>query len=195
MNKNKKLNKRFRWYHDSFKYLKESRNYIYAVAWVFLASAFIGFIFSSQFGFIDELLKELIDKTQGLSVEELIWFIFTNNLTSSFLAMVLGFFLGIFSLFNSFFNGILLGYVYSKASGIAGFGIIWKIAPHGVFELPAIFISLGMGVKLGMFLFAKEKKKVFIDRIKNSMKTYICIVIPLLLIAAIIEGILIGLAG
>ncbi|MAG38255.1 hypothetical protein CMI45_02630 [Candidatus Pacearchaeota archaeon] len=183
------------WQKESWNYLKESKNYVYAVALVFVASSVLGFVFSSELGFFDELLKELIDKTEGLNAGEMIWFIFTNNVTSSFLALILGVFLGIFSIFNSLFNGLLLGYVYFKASEVAGYGIFWKLVPHGIFELPAIFISLGLGVKFGMFLFAKDKKRTFIERLKKSMKVFVTIVLPLLVIAAVIEGLLIVYAG
>jgi uncharacterized membrane protein SpoIIM required for sporulation len=61
-----------------------------------------------------------------------------------------------------------------------------------VFELPAVFISLALGVKLGMFIFSREKGKEFMRRARNSMIIFVCIVIPLLIIAAVIEGLLIS---
>jgi len=38
-----------------------------------------------------------------------------------------------------------------------GFLSLWRLLPHGIFELPAVFISLGMGLKIGMFIFQKKK--------------------------------------
>jgi stage II sporulation protein M len=87
----------------------------------------------------------------------------------------------------------VVGYVYSKAASVGGYGIIWQLLPHGIFELPAIFISLGLGVKLGMFVFEKDKKKAFIERLRKSFFVFLTIVLPLLVIAAIIEGLLISL--
>ena len=35
---------------------------------------------------------------------------------------------------------------------------LFRLLPHGIFELPAIFISLGLGLRFGMFIFQKEKE-------------------------------------
>ena len=176
---------------ESISYLKESMIYFYIVVCLFLLSAIIGFMFPENLVFFDELLKELAEKTSGLGPGELTWFIFQNNVMSSFFGLVFGIFLGIFSLMGILINGLLLGYVYAKASAISGLGIIWMLIPHGIFELPAVFISLGLGIKFGMFIFAKDKKKEFFRRMNNSLKVFLTIVLPLLGVAAIIEGILI----
>jgi len=41
--------------------------------------------------------------------------------------------------------------------GIEGYGILWRLVPHGIFELPAVFISLGLGIKLGTFIFREYR--------------------------------------
>ena len=178
---------------ESLNYIKDSKKYIFLIIFSFVASFLIGLAFSDSFGFLDPLLEEFVKETDGLGTFGMIWFIFTNNLFSSFFGLVLGIFLGVFSLFNALLNGLVVGYVYSKASLIGGYGIFWQLLPHGIFELPAIFISLGLGVKLGMFVFANEKKKTFFYRLKKSVKTFFVIVVPLLAVAAVIEGILITL--
>ena len=148
-------------------------------------------MFPENFVFFDELLRELAEKTAGLGPGELIWFIFQNNLISSFIGLLFGVFLGIFPIIGTLINGLLLGYVYSMVSVTEGLGVIWMLIPHGIFELPAVFISLGLGLKLGMFIFAKNKKKELFERLNKSLKVFLMIVLPLLIIAAIIEGILI----
>jgi uncharacterized membrane protein SpoIIM required for sporulation len=54
--------------------------------------------------------------------------------------------------------------------------------------LPAIFISLGLGLKTGMFIFQKDKIKILKKYLYNSIKVFLLIVIPLLIIAGFIEG-------
>jgi stage II sporulation protein M len=68
-----------------------------------------------------------------------------------------------------------------------------NLLPHGIFELPAIFISFGMGLKFGTFLFYKEKMKKFAEFFSNSLRVFVFVILPLLVIAAIIEGSLIFL--
>ena len=185
----KKRKKKQSMFKESISYLKESLIYFYIVMGLFLFSAIIGFVFPENFVFFDELLKELAEKTAGLGPGELTWFIFQNNVMSSFMGLMLGVLLGIFSLMGILVNGLLLGYVYAKASAISGLGIIWMLIPHGIFELPAVFISLGLGIKFGMFIFTKNKKKEFFRRLNSSLKVFLIIILPLLVVAAIIEGI------
>ena len=59
----KELGKEIR---GAFGYLRESKNYIYAIALIFIAGAFIGFAFSADFSFFDNMLRELVDKISGL---------------------------------------------------------------------------------------------------------------------------------
>lgn len=182
------LKKHFR---NAIIYLKESRNYIYAISLIFLLGIIAGFVFSGSLGFLDEFLKELLEKTEGLNAFELILFIFQNNFESAFYGMIFGLVLGIFPIFVSVFNGIVLGYVFNKVVDSGGVFGLWRILPHGIFELPAIFISLALGFKLGMFIFSKDRKEELKERALNSLVLFIVIVIPLLLIAAFIEGMLI----
>lgn len=176
----------------SLDYLRESRNYIWAIALIFVVGIFFGAAYSSNLGFLDDILKGLIDKIEGLDEFGIILFILQNNLKSAFFGMALGLFLGIFPILNCFSNGAVLGYVMKGVWDSHGVAEFWRILPHGVFELPAVFISLSLGLKLGMFIFAKEKGKEFMRRARNSMILFVCVVIPLLIIAAVIEGLLIS---
>jgi len=173
----------------SLSHIKQSRNYIYAVIGLFLLSTIIGVVFNQQLSFLDETLRELLEKTINLSPIELISFILLNNSLASILGVVSGIILGIFPITSSISNGVVLGYVLSKV-GILEF---WRLLPHGIFELPAVFISFGLGIKLGSFIFAKNKIKTLKQNLGLSIIAIVYIIIPLLIIAAIIEGALIFL--
>lgn len=172
----------------SLSYLSESKRHIYLAAILFFASAVFGYFFATELGFFDKFLNEIVDSTKDLDYLQLIWFIFSNNVTSSVSVIFLGAVLGIFPLFNSLFNGAILGYVYSKASSVVGYLVIWKLLPHGIFELPAIFISLGLGIHIGFSFFGKNQIKTFKFRFKESLKAFLLIVVPLLALASIIES-------
>jgi len=178
---------------ESFSYLRLARNYVYFAVVLFFLSAFIGFLFPENFSFFEQFLRELADKVNDLSLIGLMWFILQNNVTSAFTAIIFGVFLGIFPVVNALINGAVLGYVFSKASAVAGFSVILLLLPHGIFELPAVFIAMGLGIRLGMFVFVPSGKKLeeFRTRLWGSLKVFFTIVLPLLIIAAIIEGLLI----
>lgn len=172
-------------------YLLESKYYIIFGLSVFIFGSLIGFFMYSKLGFLNELLNSLKDQTFGLDLTSLIFFILINNIQASFFAMVLGVALGIFPFITSLSNGVVLGYVLRKVFDISGTSEFWRILPHGIFELPAVFISIGLGMKLGLFSFDKGWKVDLSEKFYNSINVFLFVVLPLLMVAAIIEGILI----
>jgi len=181
-------------YIKSLNYIKDIKTFIFIVILVFFLFVFIGYFIPAPEYLETEILRfiqELLEKIEGMSHTQLIRFIFFNNLTSSFLAMILGFFLGIFPLISSISNGYILGFISSLSVQNEGLSVLYRLLPHGIFELPAIFISLAMGLKIGTFIFRKNRKIPLKEYFLNSLRTFILIVIPLLIIAAIIEGSLI----
>ena len=193
--KNKYLKKKYK---EIWNYLKESKNYIYSVFLIFLIFIVLGSLIpvpDSISKIILEFIEELLLKTQGMSFSELTSFIFLNNLQSSFFGMLYGIFLGIFPLLSTAANGYLLGFVALEVIRSEGFFVLWRILPHGIFELPALFVSLGLGVKLGSFIFQKEKIKSLKIYFIKSLEVFFFVVIPLLIIAAFIEGFLVFFVG
>jgi stage II sporulation protein M len=181
---------------EAKKYVKESREQIYVIIALFFVSAVLGYVFSERLGFIEELLRQIISQIEGLNGVEITAFILQNNIKSAFFGMLFGFFFGIFPIFNAVGNGLVLGYVSNLVVAEAGFLSLWALIPHGIFELAGVFIALGMGLKLGGFLFVKKGKRFgeLKRRLYEGFNAFLLIVIPLLVIAAIIEGILIALS-
>ncbi len=183
---------------DSLEYIWDSRSFIYSIVGVFFFFSLIGFFvplseaFSAQ---ILEHLRELVGRTRGLGTIEMILFLFNNNSLSSLMGLFLGFFFGLFPIFNAILNGFVLGFVAELSVSEYGILSLWRILPHGIIELPAIFISLGLGLKFSTFIFKKEKFKAFEKFFINSFFSYLFVVLPLLVIAAIIEGVLITLGN
>ncbi len=178
-------------YKENWDYIKESKNFIYLIIAVFFVFAFVGFFIPVPDAVAEQILhfiQELLEKIQGMNQNELISFIFLNNLQSSFFVMVFGVFLGIFPVVGAILNGYLLGFVASMGVGEGGVSVLLRLLPHGIFELPAVFISLGLGLKLGTFVFQEEKIHSLKKYFWNSLRIFFFIVIPLLILAAIIEG-------
>lgn len=179
-----------------WKFFKESRTYYFIISVIFIVSALVGFFFPVFFtDFIKNFIEEILGKTEGLGFLGLFLFILWNNVLSSFLGLVFGIALGIAPLFYSFLNGYVLGFVLNASSEVYGLGVILRILPHGIFELPALVVSLGLGLRLGTYLFRKKKKSGFVEELINSGKVFLFIVIPLLIIAGVIEAGLIALLG
>jgi uncharacterized membrane protein SpoIIM required for sporulation len=79
--------------------------------------------------------------------------IMTNNLSVSFMAFASGITAGIGTLYLLFFNGMMIG-VIGTACATYGMSVpLWSfVSPHGVLELPAIFIAGGAGLRLARAL-------------------------------------------
>ena len=185
-------------YRESFNFLCKAKYHIVFVAALFflIALAVYSGIQNQELNkVLLEYLKKMVTEFEGKGTCETIFMIFANNLLVSFLGIILGVFFAVIPVIFVISNGYALGFIAQKSVDIAGIAILWRLFPHGIFELPAVFISLALGIKLGMFVFARQPWKELKIRFFKSMKVFFYIVLPLLVIAAIIEGILIVVAG
>jgi len=172
----------------ALKELKELKNFFYFSLAIFSLFTIIGLIFPTFFQEqIIELIKSLILQTQNLRPIELISFIMANNLKVAFFGMLLGIVFGIIPTLALVVNGYVLGFVLHRSILDQGIFIIWRLLPHGIFEIPAILISTSLGIKLGINL------RNFKVNFKSALRIFIFIVVPLLVIAGIIEGLFIAL--
>ena len=185
-------------YKISFSYIKGSKNFIYSTIGIFFVFSLVGFFLPIPESIATQIInyfKELVSKTAGLSLPEMILFLFNNNSISGFMGLFFGAVFGIFPVLSSIANGFVLGFVSNTSVHQDGIFSLWRLFPHGIFELPAIFISFGLGIKLSTFILVKDKWKTFQKFFINSLSVYIFVILPLLVIAAIIEGTLIYLGA
>lgn len=180
-------------YSLSWNYLKESKNYIIAISLIFVLGILISLIYQPVVlvDLIRSFFVKVLNETEGLGLVEMIIYILNNNLKSSFFAMILGIAFGIFPILSALMNSYVLGFVSEKSVLAAGSSVLLRLVPHGIFEFPAIIISMAFGVKLGFSWFGKNKGKTFLSRFEDSLRVFLFVVLPLLIIAAIIEGFLI----
>jgi len=117
--------------------------------------------------------------------------IMTNNLSVSFLTFASGVLAGLGTLYLLFFNGVLMG-VIGAACWQAGLSLgLWSfVAPHGVLELPAIFIAGGAGLLLGRGLLFPGllPRRQSLARAGAVAVRLVLGIIPVLVVAGVIEG-------
>ncbi len=185
-------------YRKSWNYIKESKYFIFSIIGLFLLLGIMGFVLKTPETIIEEIkkyLQEILSITEGMSQLELIGFIFWNNLKIGFAGLFFGVLAGVVPFLFALSNGYIIGIVSKLAVNEGGFIVLWRLLPHGIFELPAIFLSLGLGIRLGSFVFSTDLKKSFNEYFKNSLRVFFLVILPLLLLAAIIEGSFITLSG
>ena len=194
-------NKIYSNFKDSWNYVKESRKCIYFSILIFVIFLLIALVFPVPAELAREIkliIQKLILETRNLNLYDLISFIFINNFSVALLAIFAGIFFCIVPVIIAISNGYVLGYVIkltlAELGSMNGFFSLWRLLPHGIFELPAIFIGWGVGIKLGLSLINSLNQnsfKIFFKNFWQAIKVIFYIIIPLLVIAAIIEGSLI----
>src|SRR5699024_2065396 len=120
--------------------------------------------------------------------------LFYNNLRASFIMMIIGWIPFIFLPYLTLgINGVLIG-IALRMSKIAGTNpfrtILTGLLPHGIFEIPALLIAFLLGVFICKNITSrifKKKYYSFKTVFKFTIKEFIIKVIPLLIIAAIVE--------
>ena len=120
-------------YIQCWDFIKSSKYFIWSVVVVFFVFVLIGYFIPAPSYLSESIMKfleDLINQTKGMSVGQLISFIFFNNLQSSFIGMVLGVFFGFFSILFALFNGYVLGFVSAIAVSAENGLVLFRLLPH-----------------------------------------------------------------
>ena len=92
---------------------------------------------------------------------------------------------------NCLVIGALLGYGAATGAQSPLSAIVFGLLPHGIFELPGFFLSMAMGIylcrTLTMKLLGKAKDEKIFAMLNGIAKTFVLVVVPLLIVAAVIE--------
>lgn len=180
---------------EAMAYLIPLRPYLLVIVTLFLLATAAGYVSGYlDPSIIDELMGQF-EESYGWIADEsptmIMLFIFANNTINSFIAMLLGTFFGIwpviFILFNGFFIGVV---VFSSVQEYGILVVLFALLPHGIIELPMIFISASIGLRLGVLAFQKIftiKDVRFKYELFSAIRFFVTVIVPLLFIAAFIE--------
>jgi stage II sporulation protein M len=171
--------------------LSEVKFCIYFGIILFLSGAVIGYLRPGFFMGLLGALHGMAERLRESSAPAIIITIFIQNSFAAFLAIWLGLIVGIVPFIGAVTNGILLGVVLAMVGN--GMTMLIGLLPHGIFELPAIFIAWGLGFWRGMWPFHENRKAVYRDRTRKAHFVFFTLIVPLLLIAAVIEGLAIAM--
>lgn len=117
--------------------------------------------------------------------------IMTNNISVSFIAFAWGITAGAGTILSMFFNGLLIG-VVGTACWLNDMSLsLWSfVAPHGVLELPAIFIAGGAGLRIaqGMLFPGLLSRQDSLAKAGGEAVRLLMGIVPILIVAGSIEG-------
>jgi stage II sporulation protein M len=121
--------------------------------------------------------------------------ILAKNLSATFLTMMGGLLLGFPPILSVIGNGFVLGVFVRAASRTSGvIELVSRIAPHGVFELPAFWVAGAYGLWLGAGTLGLHRGREvggIRGLVGHAARRYLRVVVPLLTVAAAIESTLI----
>lgn len=164
----------------------------------FTAGAVAGMVilacFSEAAGYVHSSLGGFVRMFHGLPAPQLAAAIFLNNALKTLVAIVSGPLFGVIPGIFLLANGAALGIALTISAQSRGLWISFlSIAPHGVLELPAVFLGAGIGLKLGAHafksIFGKAQMTLGTEML-HGLKFFSTVIAPLLLVAALIEAFL-----
>ncbi len=117
--------------------------------------------------------------------------IMTNNMSVGFTTFAFGITAGLGTFYMMAFNGLKIG-VIGVACYLSGMSLqLWSfVAPHGVLELPAIFIAGGAGFRIaqGLLFPGVLPRRESLARAGTEAVQLVLGTVPILIIAGLIEA-------
>lgn len=163
---------------------------------IFGAGFVIGLIIVSRFppltDYFQETIATFVKLFAGIPRFKLAGAIFFNNAVKTLLAIVLGIVLGIVPTIFLLANGIALGVAWSVSSATRGPWIsLLSLLPHGVLELPAVFLGTSIGLSIGYHGVRRLAGNFEIHsgtEMVQGLRYFFTVIIPLLIAAALVEA-------
>ena len=177
-------------YFSIFSDMRRAAPFIVLAVCVFSLGIATGLMFPRMFsGMLEAFVRTAFAYgQQGTSA--LVLMIFLRNSIAALISIGLGPFLGIVPFLAALLNGILIGLVVSLVEGPERPRAMLALVPHGIFELPAIVSAWGLGIWRAASYFQKGGPEDSPrERRRRAYRAYYALIVPLLLIAAFIEGI------
>jgi stage II sporulation protein M len=114
--------------------------------------------------------------------------ILAHNLMASYILIISGALFGLFPTLALALNGAILGAAVRYMGGEVLSRLLFHVAPHGVFELPAYFICAAIALHCGLATIQLLGFKEVVARWLLGTRVFLRVVFPLLVVAAFIEA-------
>lgn len=177
-------------------YFARLRPYLVTSIALFVTGIVIGLILMSRYpaiaGYFEDTLANFVQRFAGMSRLRLAVAIFLNNVLKTLVAIVFGSFLGIIPAIFLLANGLALGIAWSLSAAARGPWVsLLSLLPHGILELPAVFLGTAIGLRIGLAAFRRLSQHSEISLASELVLgfRYFCtVILPLLGAAALVEA-------
>jgi stage II sporulation protein M len=177
-------------------YIHRLRPYLTTSIVLFSLGATLGLIIINQFPHmtdsLEESLQAFIKQFRGLPKLELAAAIFLNNSVKTFAMILLGIFFGVVPALFLIANGAALAIVLTLSTQSRGIWLsLLSVVPHGILELPAVFLGTAIGLMMGATFTRRLTTKSEISigaELGQALKFFVILIVPLLIAAALVEA-------
>lgn len=137
-----------------------------------------------------EILRKIYVFFPQLSGWQLMIAIFFHNLFIDLNAILLGLIIGIVPFLYLIINGFIIGIVIKAGVVLKGWkAVFFGLFPHGIFEIPALILTLSSGFLIGFeslkWLLRKESQVK--NSLKRGLRIFFKLIVPLLFLASLTE--------
>jgi stage II sporulation protein M len=180
---------------DAIGVVSKARLHVAVGVVIFSVSLVTGAVMHERLAGLLAYLAEFAEGLKDKGTILIILGILQKNFIAMLIMMVGGIAFGLIPMGSLAFNGALIGVAMMAGvqKGISIIIFIAAIVPHGIFELPAMFIAGGVGMRIGFMQFKRQGREPVRKRIAEGLRVLFFIVLPLLIVAAVIEGLGIAL--
>ena len=168
--------------------LRRSRHGILVALMIYGASCIGGWASADALGFFEQAADGLVDKFAGKGGLDFVITLFAHNLVATYITMCLLTLWGLVPLITAVANGLLLGWIVTTMGDSSPLETAILLVPHGLFEWPAMLIAWGIGFWRGFGYRFDPQPGTYLERWTAANRVFCLVVLPLLLVAAIIEG-------
>jgi stage II sporulation protein M len=177
-------------------YFRRLKPYLAASLILFCAGIVAGLMIMQQnpslAGYFEDTLADFVKHFSGMPRVQLAAAIFLNNAVKTLLAILLGFLLGIIPVIFLVANGVALGVAWILSSDARGPWLsLLTLLPHGILELPAVFLGTGIGLMIGVAVFRSMTRRgetTLASELTLALRYYCSVIVPLLFAAALVEA-------
>ncbi len=191
------------WYRQNWRIMKGLKTAVFAQLIALLGAILLGAYLASRFEFSTALKAELTgdnmtDNLQSLQLylAALPLFIFFQNIRALVLQSLLGVFtFGVLGILVFMMPWSVISFVtmqFYLAGQNPFMFLLATVVPHAVIELPALLIAAAAGLRWHAVVIAPPPRQTlseaFLQAAAEFVRLFVGVVIPLLLIAAMVEG-------
>jgi uncharacterized membrane protein SpoIIM required for sporulation len=191
------------WYRQNWQIMKELKTAVFAQFIALLGAIVLGIFFANRYVFSDALWAEITGGTMTENLQSLQVFfaalpalIFIQNIRALLLQSLLGIFtFGVLGILVFMLPWSIISFIATQfyLAGQDPFTfLLATVVPHAVIELPALLLAAAAGLRWHAVAIAPPPRQTlseaFLQAAAEFVRMFVGVVIPLLLIAAFVEG-------